>query len=237
MNRGYFGLTHSVVPARLRSLEGILPPDHPDTTARVRRCPPSADRAGGVVDHFDSRRRPLNWTISRTNVATFDINRTWKSHVYARFSAASGAFSLTLPWAPSGDFSVTAKLRWSPSVQTGAEGLLNARQDASNNIYTKWSNFGGSSNVNMLSQVGGGFTDRGSSFPMWGDAGIIHLQRIGTTWGTWYSPDGYHFRRTTTFSQAFTITSIALTVNAGSGGYAGEEAGIDWIGLNWKLFA
>lgn len=240
MNRGLYPLVHPLIPRRIWSWERAFPLDHPDSNYRIHRQYPPSNKAGpGILDHFDNRRRPLNWTLATAN-AVWDLNRTWKSHYYARFTAASGSFGISLPWAPAGDFSITAKIRALINNITGSQALVYASDGVNNAVYLNHQGSGGlaSATPTMLTQDAGAFTQRGNPYTLTGSILYGHVQRIGTGWTVWFSSDGYSWMRiVSAHTKVMTVASVGVSINNGSGGYSGFEVGIDWVRLNWRIMS
>lgn len=246
MNRGLNGLSHPTVFPRLRSMQSVCPLDAPDVSSwETRKSPAGLGLGGPILDHFDSWRRPLLWAFS-TNQASYDIDRTWKSHLWTRsnWTTLANPFfgAQLLNWAPTGDFSVTAKFRaLNTNLLSQQINIYAQNASGTDGVYIQCVADSGTLNCSprMLTKDAGAFNVRGNNYSLTGSLWYLHLQRIGTLWATWFSSDGYSWGRTTTFTKSLTVGMLNLSIIYGGGafGVSGQEIGVDWVKLNWRLFA
>ncbi|HEY0049953.1 MAG TPA: hypothetical protein VGB68_11735 [Pyrinomonadaceae bacterium] len=181
------------------------------------------------------------YTITAGSGVTYDVNTTIPSHLYAYFPGVSKTLHLEFPYAPVGDFSLTAKVSFQCRTASSFAGFIISAYSADEQdaIRAFWQN-----NTNPI--VGLDYQDGGSwSFFAINETVlanltgmVIHLQRVSDSWTAWFSLDGGRtfLRAGSSFhNKSLSVTHVEIDFQTGT---QNEKVvgTIDWIRRGWRLF-
>lgn len=208
--------------------------DHPDIAPAV----PSAED-----DEFNSAVLDAKWTTAHTGAPTVDIDTTWRSHIYSRFTGDQSV-ELQQAFTP-GDssFSITAKFHH--VFRTPYQGVQVFAKSASVNDEMYGSIYKQPAYQEMMISI-----NKRTSGVWYYDqdpvAGVVtpnnevycHLQRVGDRatgiWRAACSLDGrsWYTGPNNNITNNFTVTKIGLVFfNGGANGLC--RSGCDWFRRDW----
>lgn len=181
-------------------------------------------------DEFNSSTLNGKWTESLSGAPSVDIDTTWASRYFADFTGEQSA-QLTQVYAPTGDFSLTAKFHipFGTSGQLADIGALDAGEN--NGMYVQCA--AATPGVILLSEDTNAFTIRATDTITLNtfSAIYLHLQRVGTSWTAWHSHDGWAFNRVGSHTKSLTVAKFFVRVlNPAS---PPARMGIDWVRRDW----
>lgn len=192
--------------------------------------PPAAPSA--YDEEYNSAVLDAKWTVATNTANAADINTTWPSCLRARFTASGQLYSKHQPFAPAGDFrlSACACAVLTTDFQKASIAVMDAASP-SNLIELAYSN---STNprVTCHKKVAGVDTffiasQTFSTQPI-PDKMYLRIERVGSVFSLSWSLTGRSYRLLTTITQTITIAKLRVEM-AGPGSTVTNEMGFDWV--------
>lgn len=193
--------------------------DHPDT-------PPGS--ANTEDDEFESATLAGKWTQTLTGTPTISIHGTWLSCYWVTFSATGQAAQISQSFAPSGAFNVTAHM-YGKCLGTGQMIVYALDAGGTNGAFAKYA----IDSFSLMTEDAGAFTTRSTISSVFREHLFMSIGRDGSNnWTALMSDNGRAWYPTGSFGKTFTVASIGVQFNNGTGGT--KQMGLDWFRRDWR---
>lgn len=181
-------------------------------------------------DEFNSSSLGGAWTVSTNTAGSSDIDTTWQSHIYLKFTG-SQLYHIYESYAPAGDFSLTlcgriVPIGTTPYMRISAATSTSLTDARCTDVIVDL--------VRQINFTGGSGSVVGSAtyHSRRGEKHYLHLQRVGSTWESWVCNDGLSFYRVASGSRSLTISHIHIEMGT-TGSTTPQYGGIDWVRRDW----